>query len=84
MTDQNSGIAEAAAARADLYDTLTQLTDRLNYAQRVDNALARAKANVTRVRSERPWAFAAAAAGAAAAVGVAVWGVAATIARKVS
>lgn len=71
-----SGVNEADRARADLYDTLGQLRDRLNYAQRVDDAVDRAKARIVVESRENPLRFAAGAAAVATTVGLAVWGIA--------
>lgn len=81
--EKQRGIAEAAQARAALYDTLGQLEVRLNYAQRIDDALDDAKERVAREKRERPVAFAAAAVAVAGVVGLAVWGVATWVIKRV-
>lgn len=73
--DRQHGIDEAARARAELYQTLGQLQDRLNYARRVDEAVADARIRLSAEQRERPAAFAAGVAGVAAIAGLAVWGV---------
>ena len=40
--DRDAGVREADQARAELYETLAQLRDRLDYAQRIDDAMDRA------------------------------------------
>lgn len=75
------GIVEAERARAELYDTLAQLRDRLDYAQRIDNAVERGRRRLVRARLERPIAFAAGVASVAAVTGLVVWGVAQKVAR---
>lgn len=82
-TDRNSaGVAEAARARAELYETLGQLRERLDYAQRIDDATARASERVERLRRDRPLMFMAGVAGAALVAGVVVWGVARVVVRN--
>lgn len=80
--EKQRGIAQAAQARAELYDTLGQLEDRLNYAQRIDDAIADTRRGIARSKREKPLAFAAGAVGAAAAVGLVVWGVATAVMRR--
>lgn len=79
VADKKKGVAQAAQARAELYDTLGQLEVRLNYAQRIDDAIAEGRARLARRRRDNPLAFAAAAAGVAVAAGLAVWGVTAAV-----
>ncbi|MGI8392271.1 DUF3618 domain-containing protein [Leucobacter sp. W1038] len=76
-----SGVQKAQLARAELYDTLGQLRGRLDYAQRIDDTIARAKQRVADVGNENPLAFAAGVAGAAVAAGLTVWGVARLVMR---
>lgn len=80
--DAQSGVREATRARAELYDTLGQLRDQLNYAQRIDDAVDRAKARAAREREERPFVFVAKVASVAVVAGAVVWGVARTVARR--
>lgn len=75
------GILEAQQARAELYETLGQLRERLDYAHRMDVAATRLKARIAKQRVEKPVAFAIGVASAAVAVGVTVWGVARAITR---
>ena len=75
------GVQKAQLARAELYDTLGQLRGRLDYAQRIDNTIARTKQRVADVGNDNPLAFAAGIAGAAVAAGLAVWGVARLVMR---
>ncbi len=74
------GVAEAQAARAELYDTLGQLSDRLNYAKRIDDATERMTVRIQEERRERPLVFVAGVVAVAAAAGAVVW----AIARKAS
>lgn len=57
-------------ARADLYDTLGQLRVRLDYAQRIDDGVARAKQRIAAEKRENPLVFGAAVVGVAAVCGV--------------
>ncbi|GAA1574651.1 hypothetical protein ACIFOC_02910 [Leucobacter aridicollis] len=70
------GIAEADAARAELYDTLGQLSDRLNYAKRIDDATQRVGLRIREERTERPLVFVAGVVAVAATAGVIVWAIA--------
>lgn len=80
--EKQRGIADAAVARAELYDTLSQLKDRLNYAQRVDDAVDDVKQRIVEQKRRNPLAFVAGVAGAAVVMGVVVWGVATTVAKR--
>lgn len=80
--EKQQGVADAAAARAELYDTLSQLKDRLNYAQRVDDAVDEAKLRIAEQKRRNPLGFAAGVAGVAAVAGLVVWGVASAVARR--
>ncbi|QIM15690.1 DUF3618 domain-containing protein [Leucobacter insecticola] len=82
--EKQRGVAEAAAARAELYGTLSQLKDRLNYAQRVDDAVDDAKRRITEQKRRNPLGFMIGVAGVAVVVGAVVWGVATTVAKRVS
>lgn len=82
--ERDLGVAEATAARDDLYETLSQLRDRLNYAQRVDNAVDKAKLRIVETRRSRPVVFVAGCIGVAAVAGVVVWGVARGISRRIA
>lgn len=77
------GILEAELARAELYDTLGQLKDRLNYARRFDEATERVVERVQVEKETRPVVFAAGVVVAAAAVGAVVWAVASKIAQRI-
>jgi hypothetical protein len=57
--EKQQGVADAAVARAELYDTLSQLKDRLNYAQRVDDAVDEAKLRIAEQKRRNPLGFAA-------------------------
>ncbi|KAM9861933.1 hypothetical protein ACI1US_02206 [Leucobacter sp. BZR 635] len=72
------GVADAQAARAELYDTLGQLSERLNYAKRIDDATARVGERIREERRARPLVFVAGVVAVAATAGVLVW----SIARK--
>lgn len=63
-------------ARHELYDTLSQLRDRLDYAHRIDVATAAAKARIQRERQRNPLGFAAGIGATALLAGAMVWGVA--------
>ncbi|RGE21929.1 DUF3618 domain-containing protein [Leucobacter sp. wl10] len=80
--EKQQGVAEAARARAELYDTLSQLKDRLNYAQRIDDAVGDAKERIAEQKRRNPLGFAAGVAAAAAFAGLAVWGVATAVAKR--
>ncbi|MFV0434576.1 MAG: DUF3618 domain-containing protein [Leucobacter sp.] len=80
--EKQRGIVAAQKARTELYDTLSQLKDRLNYARRVDDAVAAAKSRIAQQKRSNPAAFAAGVVGVAAAAGLAVWGVASTVAKR--
>lgn len=81
--EQQRGAAAAAAAREELYATLGQLTHQLNYARRVDDAIADAKVRVAEVKRTRPVVFAAGVASVAVVVGLGVWGVVRLVAKRV-
>ena len=75
-------VTETEAVRAELYDTLAHLRDRLNYARRFDQAVARTRARLERQQQENPVAFGAGVAGVAAIAGLAVWRVSVAVARR--
>lgn len=79
---QHPGIEEAAVAREELYTTLAQLRDRLDYAQRIDDAAERAKVRIAEERRERPLVFVAGVAAVAVVAGLAVWGVAKAVSKS--
>ncbi|MHA3723890.1 DUF3618 domain-containing protein [Leucobacter sp. HY1910] len=81
--EKQQGIADAAKARAELYDTLGQLTHQLNYARRVDEAIDDARRRMAEVKRSRPVVFAASVAGVAAVVGLGVWGVVRAVSKRV-
>lgn len=70
------GVAEAQVARAELYDTLGLLSDRLNYAKRIDEATERVGVRIREERRERPLVFVAGVVAVAATAGLIVWGIA--------
>lgn len=80
--EKQQGLADAARARAELYDTLGLLRDRLNYAQRVDDAVARTKLRIAEQRRDNPAGFVAGAAAVAVLAGAAVWGIASAVGRR--
>lgn len=82
-SEKQQGIAEAARARAELYDTLGQLTHQLNYARRIDEAVEDAKHRVAEVKRTRPVVFVASVACVAAVVGLSVWGVVRAVSKRV-
>ncbi|WP_217133559.1 hypothetical protein [Leucobacter chinensis] len=73
---------EADLARVELYETLSLLSDRLNYAQRFDDAVERTTEKLQEERKTNPVGFALAVAGVAATVGVLAWVGASKIIRK--
>ncbi|MCB1273399.1 MAG: hypothetical protein KDB25_03260 [Leucobacter sp.] len=75
------GLAAARQARTELYDTLGQLRERLDYAQRIDDAVARAGHRISAERRENPLGFALGVAAVAAAAGLAAWGIARAVRR---
>ena len=75
------GILEAQRARVELYDTLGQLRERLDYAQRIDDSLERTRRRIVRSKSENPLGFVLGVAAAAGVAGLVVWGVARRVAR---
>lgn len=75
------GVAAADRARQELYDTLGQLRDRLDYAQRIDDTVDRATRRIAAEKRENPLGFAIGVAVVAGAVGVAVWGIARSVLR---
>lgn len=79
--ERAEGIAEAERARAELYETLGLLRDRLDYAKRIDDGIARARQRLRAERREQPLLFGAAVAGVALACGAAVWAIAEKIVR---
>lgn len=83
-SDRELGMIEAGLAREELYDTLGQLRVQLDYAQRIDDKVARTKRRLVAEKRENPVMFGAAVVGVAALCGVAVWAVASKIARSLS
>lgn len=75
------GVLEAQRARAELYDTLGQLRERLDYAQRMDDSMERTRRRIARTKRENPLGFAVGVAAVAAVAGLAVWGIARRVAR---
>lgn len=75
------GVDAANLARVELYDTLAQLRDRLDYAQRIDDAVDRTSQRIADAKRENPLGFAVGVAATAAVVGVAVWGVSRLVMR---
>ncbi|SJN08871.1 hypothetical protein FM113_04620 [Leucobacter sp. 7(1)] len=80
--DREQGVAEAQVARAELYDTLTQLQGRLNYAQRIDDSVAHAKRRIVAEKERNPLAFVAGVAGVAVVAGLVVWGIARSVGNR--
>lgn len=73
--EREQGIAAATQAREELYGTLAQLKEQLNYAKRFDRAVDRAKARIAETKKSSPLVFAAGVAATATAAGLVVWGV---------
>lgn len=80
-SERELGLIEASEARAELYDTLGQLRVQLDYAQRIDDGVARAKQRIAAEKRESPLVFGAAVVGVAAVCGVAVWAIASKVVR---
>lgn len=76
------GVLQAQRAREELYDTLGQLRDRLDYAQRIDDRVARARRRIAKEKRENPVGFAVGVVAVAAVAGLAAWGVVRLIARS--
>lgn len=74
-----AGLSEAARARSELYTTLGQLRERLDYAQRIDDSVERAKARLAEGRRKNPTGYAIGAVALAVGIGAVVW----VVARKV-
>jgi hypothetical protein len=81
MTERELGLIESTQARSELYDTLGQLRVQLDYAQRIDDGLSRAKHRIIAEKRDNPLAFAAAVAGVSAVCGVAVWAIASKVVK---
>jgi len=78
----DEGITAADEARAELYETLALLRDRLDYAARFDRRADEVRAKVAEVKREKPVLFAAGVAAAAAGAGLIVWGIARKFMKK--
>lgn len=81
--DREAGVQAADRARTELYETLGQLRERLDYAKRFDDAMDRAGERIAREKQENPVGFMVGVAAVATAAGVAVWGIVRLIARAV-
>lgn len=77
------GVNEANAARAELYGTLSQLKEQLNYAKRFDRAMERGQQRIVKFKDEKPVAFAAGVVAVAAVSGGAVWAIVRSVVRNV-
>lgn len=83
MTHTNgNGVEQASRARAELHETLSQLRDRLDYAQRIDDSLDRAKHRIAAEKRDNPVGFAIVAIGVAAVCGLTVWGIARALTKR--
>lgn len=80
--ERQQGIADAAKARQELYGTLSQLKDSLNYAQRIDDAVDDARVRIAEQKRRHPVAFLLGVAGAAVVAGAVVWGVATAVTKR--
>lgn len=78
---EDPGVAAAERARTELYDTLGQLRERLDYAQRIDDALDETCERIGRKKRENPLGFGLGVAAVAAVAGLAVWGVTRAVIR---
>lgn len=84
MTEKRDpGVDAANAARAELYDTLSQLRDRLDFAQRIDDRVQETSRQLSDLRRRRPLEFAAGAVAVAGVAGLIVWGIARRVARRI-
>lgn len=81
-SDRELGMQEAKLARADLYDTLGQLRSQLDYAQRIDDSVARTRRKLVAQKQQNPLVFGAAVAGVAATCGVVAWALATKVIRS--
>ena len=75
-------LTETQRAREDLYETLGLLTERLNYAKRIDVAIDR---NVRRIKLQKrrnPLGFAAGVTAVAGLVGVVTWSIVSAVVRR--
>lgn len=79
--DRELGLIESSQAREELYDTLGKLRVQLDYAQRIDDSVARTKRRIVAKKRENPLVFGAAVVGVAAACGVIVWAVTSKVVR---
>lgn len=80
--ERQQGIADAAKARQELYGTLSQLKDSLNYAQRIDDAVEDARLKIVDQKRRHPVAFFVGVAGAAVVVGAVAWGIATAVTKR--
>lgn len=76
-------LTDAEIARAELYETLGLLTERLNFAKRVDVAMDNAAERVREEKLRNPLKFAAGVAAVAAGAGLATWAIARAVLRRV-
>lgn len=81
-SERERGMIEAGRAREELYDTLGQLRVQLDYAQRIDDSVARTRRRIVAEKRENPLLFGAAVVGVAALCGVAVWAIASKVVRS--
>lgn len=81
--EKRRGVAEANVAREELYATLGQLKEQLNYAKRFDRAVARGQRRISEVKAERPLVFVAGVTAVAAVAGGAVWAIVRCVTRSV-
>lgn len=79
-----NGVDAANQAREELYDTLSKLRDRLDYAARIDRSVERTKQRIAEGKRENPAMFVAGVVGVAAVCGIAVWGIARQVIRVFS
>lgn len=83
MTDPHDDLAaRVAATRAQLFDTLDAIEDKLNVPKQVGKATDRAKAKIAELREENPQALVGGAAAVALAVGAGVWAVARAVLKR--
>lgn len=82
MNSRKDKLSETQAARADLYETFAQLSDRLNYAKRFDEAVEYRTAQLKKVKQNNPATFAVAVIGVAGAAGAVTWVIASKIFQR--
>lgn len=75
-------LTETERARSELYATLGLLTERLNYAKRIDAAVDRTVRRIKVQKVRNPLGFAAGVAGVATLAGVVTWSIVSAVVRR--